>query len=103
MGKLALILLAATWQTDDIEHDRASLAFSATLVPVVSVEWNEYWRGDQGIAAGHYQDPDRRVSFVVPLNRGQLVVLSPDMPSGVRDGVRYAGLEEYAIEVIAWR
>lgn len=100
---LAILAIAATWQTDDIERGNAQVAFSATIVPVVSVEWDEYWRGDQGIASGNYQDPDRRVAFVVPLKRGQPIVLAPDMPSGWRDGVQYAGLEDYATEVVAWR
>jgi hypothetical protein len=103
MKSLLLAMLAAVWVGSDTEPPQGQLTFSATLVPTVSVEWDEYWRGDQGIAAGVYQDPDRRVAFVVPLRRGQLVVLSPDQPSGFRDGVRYAGLDEFATEVIAWR
>jgi hypothetical protein len=99
---LAMAILAATWVGSDTDPPQGQLTFSATLVPVVSVEWEEHWRGDQGIAAGHYQDQDRRVAFVVPLKRGEAVVLSPDFPSGVRDGVRYAGLDEYATETVVF-
>jgi hypothetical protein len=99
---LAMAALAATWVGSDTEPPQGQLTFSATIVPVVSVEWEEYWRGNQGIAAGHCQDQDRRVAFVVPLVRGQVVVLSPDMPSGVRDGVQYAGLEDYTTETVVF-
>jgi hypothetical protein len=96
------VLLGLAVHGDSANMPSAAVGFSCALVPVVSVDWEEFWRGDQGIAAGHYQDQDRRVAFVVPLKRGEAVVLSPDFPSGVRDGVRYAGLDEYATETVVF-
>jgi hypothetical protein len=102
MKPLLLAMLAAVWVGSDAEPPQGQLTFSATLVPTISIEWDEFWRGNQGIAAGHYSDPDRRVAFVVPLKRGEVVVLTPDFPSGVRDGVKYAGLDEYATETVVF-
>lgn len=99
---LAIALLAATWQTDDIEQGRASVAFTATIVPAVSVQWDEAWSGDIGIAHGVYSDPERTVAFMLPLKRGEIMVLTPD-PMPHKDGISYALLDDYAIEAVAWQ
>jgi hypothetical protein len=99
MAKIAFLILGVTVFGDGTEPVSVSVAFTATIVSSASIDYEIYQRGSRGMAVGKYNNTAtmERYSFVVPLEAGMRVVLSPGVEPSEKDGVAYVSVEQYGV------
>ena len=103
---LLIGLIGATWQWEseiDQQQHPAEIMFSATLVPIVQLTFNEHWRGNEGIAEGTYMNTgtQERYAFAVPITHDHPTILVPDGLDGMNQeiGVAYVSLQDIGTPV----